>query len=89
MHFLEFLQLPRHHAFIAVGPDPAPIPVVEPGDIGAVGAIVAIAFAERDLLRRLFRDRLLRIGKVRVIVVADRADGEAARTVAERLRGYG
>ena len=84
LRFLEFLQLPRHHAFIAFGPDPAPVPVVEAGDVGALRAVVAIALAERDLLRCLFRDRLLRVGEMGVIVVADRADGEAARTIAER-----
>src|SRR4051812_24828019 len=37
-----------------------------------------------DFLRRLLRDVLLDVGKMRVVVVAHRTDCKAARTVAER-----
>ena len=69
---------------IAVRADPALVPVVKAGDVGAVQPVLAIAFAERDFLRRLFRDGLLKVGEMRVIIVADRAHGEAARAIAER-----
>ena len=84
LQLFEFLQLPRHHALVALRPYPAPVPIVEAGNFGAVGAIVAIAFAERDLLRRLFRNGFLKIGEVGVVVVADGADRKTARTIAER-----
>src|SRR5690606_15076946 len=81
---LEFLELTRDHALVAVGPDPADVPVAEPRDLGAALARLLEALGLLDLLGRLLGDHLLRVRKIGVIVVADRADGEAARTVAER-----
>src|SRR5262249_3644103 len=73
-----------HHTLVALRPDPALVPIAQAGDRGALGAVLAIALAERDLLGRPFRNGFLRIGEMRMIVVADRAHGETARTIAER-----
>src|SRR5512138_2077499 len=80
----ELLQLPGDHALVAFGPDPARIPLGQAGDRLAVLSRLLPAPLRRDFLRRLFRNRLVQLGKVRVIVVADRTHREAARAVAER-----
>src|SRR6185436_1105369 len=47
-------------------------------------ARVLVGLAERDLFRRALGDRLLNVREMGVVVVADRADREAAGAVAER-----
>src|SRR5262245_27729737 len=82
--FLEFLQLLRDHALVALLADPAHVPFVEAGQLVAGLAVFLVLFLQGDFLRRLLRDVLLHLGEVRVVVVAHRADREAARAVAER-----
>src|SRR5258705_9525489 len=81
---LEFLELFRHHALVALGPDPARVPLREPGDRLAFLAVGLPLPAQRQFLRRALGNRLLEFSQVRVVVVADRADREAARAVAKR-----
>src|SRR5205814_1230128 len=81
---LEFLELARHDPLVAFRPDPARVPVRESGDRLARFARLAPAFLNLLFLWRAFGDVLVHVGEVRVIVVADRADREAARAVAER-----
>src|SRR3954466_12105897 len=80
----ELLELARHHHLVALGPHPARIPLREPGDRLSGLARLAPVLLDRIFLRRAFGDLLLHVGEMGVIVVADRADGEAARAVAER-----
>src|SRR5258706_10177579 len=80
---LEFLQLPRDDALVALA-HPAHVPLRKAGDIGALLAILFPFSLDGNLFLRLLRDLLLHLGKVRVVVVAHRAHGEAARAVAER-----
>ena len=85
LRFLEFLQLARDHALVAFRADPAAVVFGKSRDrCAGVRAVLLPGLAERDLLGRPFRDDLLHVGKMRVIVVADRADREAARAIAER-----
>src|SRR5438067_2687420 len=81
---LELLELARHDPLVAFRPDPALVPVRESGDRLARFARLAPAFLNLLFLWRAFGDVLVHVGEVRVIVVADRADREAARAVAER-----
>src|SRR6185436_2029902 len=80
---LEFLQLLRDHALVAFLADPAHVPLRQPGHVRARLAVALVFLVQRDLLRGLLRDVLLDLREMRVIVVADRADREAARAVAE------
>src|SRR3954466_9757008 len=79
----EFLELARHDALIAVGSDPARIPLGQAAARLASLARLLPFLLDRGLLRRALGNHLLRLGKMRVIVVADRAHGEAARAIAE------
>src|SRR5262245_26077258 len=80
----EILQLSGNDALVAVGADPAHVPVVETSDRVAALARMLARLGQSHFLRGLFRNHLLRIGQMGVIVVADRADREAARTIPER-----
>src|SRR5437899_4032038 len=68
----ELLELARDDAFIAVGADPAHVPVRQPRNRLAGFARFAPALLDRFLLRRALRDFLLQVGEMRVVVVADR-----------------
>src|SRR3954465_4570508 len=80
----ELLELARHHPLVALRPHPARIPFGQPGDRLSGLARLAPALLDRIFLRRALGDLLLHVGEMGVIIVADRADGEAARAVAER-----
>src|SRR5688572_24522750 len=79
----EFLELFRHHSLVTLGPYPAHVPFREPRYRLAFLAVGLPLLAERDLLRRALRDLLLEFREMRVVVIAHRADREAARAVAE------
>src|SRR5919199_118549 len=76
----ELLQLLRHDALVSVRPDPAPVPFRESRDRRAGFAVLLVLLLQRVLLRRALGNVLVYIGEMRVVVVADRANGEAART---------
>src|SRR5258706_8731090 len=80
---LEFLQLLRDHALVALLAHPAHIPFRQAGDIRALLSRFLELLLNGNRLRRLLRDLLLRLGEVHVVVVAHRAHREAARAVAE------
>src|SRR5581483_11170569 len=76
-------QLPRHDALVAFLADPAHVPLRKPGQLAPR---LARGLEARRLSRFfgcLFRDLLLDVRKVRVVIVADRAHRQAARAVAE------
>src|ERR1700724_1905672 len=64
----ELLHLPRHDPPVALGTDPADVPSVETGDRFTALARCLTRLGERHLLGRLFRDRLLRVGEMRMII---------------------
>src|SRR5678815_707814 len=80
----EFLQLPRDDSLIALLADPADVPLVEAGQVVAFLARLLELGGLGRFFRRPLRDHFLDLGEVRVVVVAHRADREAARAVAER-----
>src|SRR5687767_8941279 len=81
---LEFLQLAGNDPLVTVFADPANVPFRKSREALAFLARLLELGGLGHLLRRLLRDVLLDVGKVRVIVVADRAHREAAWAVAER-----
>src|SRR6185503_5399884 len=80
----ELLQLAGDDPLVALLADPADVPFVEAGQVAAFLARLLEFRRLRGLLRRFLRNDLLDVGEVRVVVVAHRADREAARAVAER-----
>src|SRR3984893_15321315 len=83
LHAFELLQLPRHDPFVTFRPDPANVPVGKSAASLAAFSSSLHLLGERDLLRCLLRDELLRPGEVRVIVVADGTDRQAPRAITE------
>src|SRR4029077_2280140 len=80
----ELLHLPRHDPLVALGTDPADVPSVETGDRLTALARRLTRLRARHLLVRLLRDRFLRIGEIRMIIIAHGTYGETARAIAER-----
>src|SRR5262249_46817826 len=80
----ELLHLPRHDPPVTIGTDPADVPSVETGDRFTALARCLTRLGERHLLGRLFRDRLLRVGEMGMIIIAHGTYGETARAIAER-----
>src|SRR5262245_25432324 len=81
---LELLQLPGDDPLVAFFADPADVPLVEAGQVVAFLARLLEFGGLRGLLGRPLRNDFLDVGEVRVIVVAHRADREAARAIAKR-----
>src|SRR5690349_7784482 len=75
----ELLQLSRHDALVAFRSNPARVPVGKAGNRLTLFAGGAPALLNFVLLRRALGDVLLHVGKMRVIVVADRTHCEATR----------
>ena len=84
LSFLECLQLPRDDALVTVRSNPTDVPLIEPGDLVPVRAVLLVGFSQGNLVRGLFGNVLLQVRQVRVIVVAHRANGQATRAIAER-----
>src|SRR5262245_22317005 len=80
---LELLQLPGDDPLVAFLADPAHVPFGKAGQVPSFLARLLEAGGLGRLFRRPLRNHLLDVGEVRVIVVAHRADREAARAVAE------
>src|SRR5438067_489632 len=80
---LELLQLLRDHPLVALGAHPARVPFGQPAARFAFFARLLPFLLDRGFLRRALGNHFLHFGEMRVIVVAHRADGEAARAVAE------
>src|SRR4051812_38706715 len=81
---LELLHLLGHHALVALGADPAPIPLGQARNRRPGFAVVLVLLVQNVFFRRALGYVLLHIREVRVIVVAHRAHREAARAVAKR-----
>src|SRR5207253_6235951 len=72
------------HPLVAVRPDPADVPCVEPGHRIPTPARRDPLLAQRRLLGGLFRNDFLLLGKMGMIIIAHRTDRKATWTVAER-----
>src|SRR4051812_32265519 len=88
--FLELLHLARHDPLVAFRPDPPLVPFGQARQLRLRGArlmgdtFCLVLLGERHLLGCLFGNHFLDIGKMRVVIVSDRADGQAPRAIAER-----
>src|SRR5262245_6624606 len=80
----EILQLTRHDALVTIRSDPTHIPIVEARDRIAPLARVLARLGEGHFLLSFFWNYLLRLGEMRVVIVAHRADRKTARAIAER-----
>src|SRR5438552_14774040 len=78
----ELLELLRHHPLVALGSHPARVPLRQAGARVARFTRLLPFLLNCSFLRRALGDHLLRSRQVRVIVVADRANREAARAIA-------
>src|SRR5438045_407955 len=81
---LELLQLLRHHPFVALRPNPARVPFRQAAAYFTGLARLLPLLLDRGFLGRALRNHLLHLGEMRVVVVAHRADRQAARAIAER-----
>src|SRR6266850_1296310 len=81
--FLELLQLLRDHALVALGPDPARVPLGQAAAWFPALTRLLPLLLDGGFLRRALGNHLLHFGEMRVVVVAHRAHREAARAVAE------
>src|SRR3990167_5879414 len=86
----QFLERPPgHDALVALGANPACVPVGQSRQLLAFAAVVRgtrlpVPLAECHLLRSFLGDHFLDLGKMGVIVVADRTHGQTPRAIAER-----